>query len=101
MCIKAVGETLSLTGELTKLHDGYAVAVVQDGRDGTVVDHVPRNVSQVISFFLKKDRSVGNCKVTGKSISCRAGLGLEIPCVYKSCRCQCYAIFGRLKSLLS
>ena len=70
----ALGETLSLTVELTNVHDAYTVAVVQDGRYGTVVGHVPRNISQVISFFLKKDRRVVYSKVTVDGINCGAGL---------------------------
>ena len=51
---------------------------MQDGRDGTVrvVGHVARNASWVISFFLKKNRSIGDKTNHG------AGLGLEIPCIY-------------------
>ena len=80
----AVGETLRLTVEPTNSHDIYAVALIS-GRDGTVrvVGHVPRNVSCVISFFLKKDGCVGYCEVTGERTNCGAGLGLKIPCVYR------------------
>ena len=76
----AVGETLRLTVEPTNSHDIYTVALIQDGRGGTVrvVGHVPRNVRCVISFFLKKDGCVGYCKVAGERTNCGAGLGLEI-----------------------
>ena len=61
------------------------MALIQDGRDGTVrvVGHVPRNVSRMISFFLKKDGCVGYCEVTGERTNHGVGLGLEIPCVYR------------------
>ena len=85
-----VWKTPRLTVEPTNMHDAYTVAVEQDKRVETVVGHVPRNVSQVISFFLKKDRNVGYCKVTGERINCGAGHLLEIPCVYKFYRSQHY-----------
>ena len=58
-------------------YDMYAVAVVQDGHDGTVhaTGHVPMNASRVISFFLKKNGSVGYCEVTGERTNHGAGLG--------------------------
>ena len=64
----AVGETLRLTVEPTNSHNIYAVVLIQNGRDRIVrvVGHVPRNVSHVISFFLKKDGCVGYCEVTGE-----------------------------------
>ena len=66
--ISAMGETLGLAVEATNSHDVYAVAIMQNGRDRTVcvVGHVPRNASGVISFFLKKSRSIGYCEVTGE-----------------------------------
>ena len=96
----AVGEMLSLAVEPTNSHDIYAVALIQDGWDGTVrvVGHVPRNVSRVISFFLKKDGCVGYCEVTGERTNRGAGLELEIPCVYRFYGRQPY--IDRLKSLL-
>ena len=97
----AVGETLRLTVEPTNSHNIYAVALIQDGRDGTgrVVGHVPpRNVSRVISFSLKKDGRVGYCEVTGERTNRGAGLELEIPCAYRFYECQPYV--DRLKSLL-
>ena len=63
-----------------------------------VVGHVPRNVSCVISFFLKKDGCIGYCEVTGERTNRGAGLGLEIPCVYRFYGCQPYV--DRLNSLL-
>ena len=64
-----------------------------------VVGHVPRNASRVISFFLKKNESVGYCEVTGERVNCGAGLGLKIPCVYTFYGCQPY--MDQLKNLLS
>ena len=96
----AVGETLRLAVEPTNSHDIYAVALIQDAWDETVrvVGHVPRNVSCVISFFLKKDDCVDYCEVTGERTNHGAGLGLEIPCVHRIYGRQPYV--DRLKSLL-
>ena len=76
MWTPAIGEMLRLTVELTNSHNIYAVALIQDGRDRTihVVGHVPRNVSRVISFFLKKDGCIGYCEVTGERTNHGAGL---------------------------
>ena len=78
-------ETLRLAVETTNCQDMFAVAVMQDGHDGTVrvVGHVARNAGRVISFFLKKNRSVGYCEVTGERTNCGAGRSLEIPCIYR------------------
>ena len=56
------------------------------------------NVRGVISFFLKKDGCVGYCEVTGERSNRGAGLGLEIPCVYRFYGRQPYV--DLLKSLL-
>ena len=100
MWTPAVGETLRLTVEPTNSHDIYAVALIQDGRDETVcvVDHVPRNVSRMISFFLKKDDCVGYCEETEERTNRGAGLRLKIPCVHRFYGRQPYV--NRLKSLL-
>ena len=55
-----VGEMLKLTTGLTNPQDPFAVAAI---KDGCVVGHVPRTVSQTISFFLGKDRSVSFCEL--------------------------------------
>ena len=90
-----MGELLRLRIEPTNPHDDFAVAVV---KDGTVVGHVPKRVSRVISYFLKKDSSSGLCEVTGSRVNRGVGLGLEIPCRYKFYGHQAYV--ERLQSLL-
>ena len=97
----AIGETLNAVGPINP-HNSYAVAVVRGSgreRDGTIVGHVPRNVSRVIFYFLSKDWNVGYCEVTGNRTNRGAGLGLEIPCVYKFHGRQSYV--NRLNTLLS
>ena len=59
--ILVIGANLSLDVGPTNPHDSCAVAVVRGsgrGRDGTIVGHVPRNVSRVIFYFLSKDGNV-------------------------------------------
>lgn len=92
-----MGELLRLRIEPTNTHDDFAVAVV---KNGTVVGHVPKCVSRVISYFLKKDSSSGLCEVhvTGSRVNRGVGLGLEIPCKYKFYGRQAYV--ERLQSLL-
>ena len=46
--------------ELTNPQDSVAVAVI---KDGCVVGHVSRTVSQTSAFFLGKDGSVGFCEI--------------------------------------
>ena len=90
-----VGEMLRLTVEHTNPHDSFAVAVE---KDGTAVGHIPKNISRIVSFFLKKDGNVGFCEVTGTKVNRGAGLGLEIPCVYRLYGHQKYV--ERLRTLL-
>ena len=61
--------------ELTNPQDFFTVAMIIYG---CVVGHIPHTVSRAVSFFLRKDRSVGFCEVTGAMVNCAAGFGLEI-----------------------
>ena len=73
-----LGETLLCEQEFGNIHDPYAVAVV---RDKTIIGHVPRKISSLCFFFLKKNGSI-LCQVTGKrrrSADLLQG-GLEVPC---------------------
>ena len=77
--------------------------VMKVGKDGTIVGHVPRNVSWVISFFLKKDGNPWRlpCSHKDKDRQCIV-LDLdyiERPCIYKFHKRQPYV--DRLKRLLS
>ena len=59
--------------------DGYAVTIV---RSGTVVGHVPLNLSALFFHFLTRNGNKGVTEVTGMKVNRGAGYGLEIPCVY-------------------
>ena len=61
--LPTVGETLRLTLDLTNLQD--TMTMMKDGYD---MEHIPRTVSQTVSFFLRKDKNVGLCEVTGMVI---------------------------------
>ena len=74
-----VDERLYCKPEVGNIHDPYAVAVKRPS-DNTVVGHVPRKVSAVCCFFLR--RGSITCVVTGSrrhSSDLPQG-GLEVPC---------------------
>ena len=70
-----IGETLTLQREDGNLEDEYAVAIM---KTGTVVGHVPRELSRIF-FFLQHSGTI-QCIITGHR---KRGLGLEVPCSYK------------------
>ena len=90
-----IREMLLLKVEPTNPYDDFAVSIV---KDGAVVGHVPKYVSRVICFFLKRVESVGFCEVTSSRVNRGVGLGLEIPCTYKFYGRQAY--LDRLQTLL-
>ena len=74
----AIGEVLVCEREPRNAEDRYAVAVK---KDGTIVGHLPRNLSRVCSLFIRRGGMI-QCTVTGRrrySADLPQG-GLEIPC---------------------
>ena len=71
-----IGQQLPVFSETDNIHDRRAVAVY---KDGSVVGHVPQELSRVLWFFLKHDGEV-ECEITGRR---KRGKGLEVPCVYR------------------
>ena len=71
------GEILLVRMETGNVHDWRAVAVL--ALDGTVVGHVPREVSRVFWHYLGHCGKI-SCEVTGRR---KHGKGLEVPCIYK------------------
>ena len=63
--------------ELINFHYPFAVTVLKYGYE---VGHISRLASQTVSFFPRKDASVGICEVTGAMVSRSPRLGLAIPC---------------------
>ena len=74
----AVGEELICEREPDNASDRYAVAVK---REGTIVGHLPREMTRVCSLFLRRGGSI-TCTVTGhrRYSSDLAQGGLEVPC---------------------
>ena len=72
------GELLTVNPEPGNEFDRYALAVC---KGETVVGHMPREISQICWYFLRKKQSSISCKVTGHR-RYRRGKGLEVPCVY-------------------
>ena len=70
---------LPLQREPDNPEDNFAVAVI---RRGNVVGHLPFNLAQVVSAFLRRDVNKGLVEVTGTMVNRGAGHGLEIPCTY-------------------
>ena len=73
--IPALREELIVKAEDGNAHDEHAMAVV---KEGNVVGHMPRSISRVSWFFLKRGGRI-LCRVTGKR---KLGVGLEVPCKY-------------------
>ena len=75
-----IGESLLVKREPTNSHDVNAVAVY---KEAVVVGHVPYNLAQTFSHFLKRDVNKAFAEVTGTKVNRGAGYGLEVPCKYK------------------
>ena len=74
----AIGETLTCKLEFGNIHDPYAVSVVCGAAD--IIGHIPRRISSLCYFFLKKGSI--SCQIMGKrycSVDLLQG-GLEVPC---------------------
>ena len=57
-----VSEELNLVTDDSNEHDKYAFAVI---KDGYVVGHMPRSLSNVLWHFLKRGGCI-YCRITGK-----------------------------------
>ncbi len=71
----SIGEVLALQTEEDNHHDKFAVSVMKDGE---IVGHLPRCLSKISFYFLKRGGEI-NCTVVGKR---KKGKGLEVPCLY-------------------
>ena len=62
--------------------DRNAVAVMKEGQ---IVDHIPFNLSTIISLLLRRDVNKALARIAGGKVNTcsRAGYGLEILCVYQ------------------
>ena len=68
-------EQLTLAPESDNDHDRRAVAVL---KGSTVVGHVPRSLSRIVWYFLRRG-GIGRSEVSGNR---RKGFGLEVPCFF-------------------
>ena len=73
-----VRESLLLKKEPTNEKDRLAVCIQ---REGQVVGHVPQNLPPLFHYFL--DREVNVAEVTAVPVNCGAGMGMEVPCVFR------------------
>ncbi len=76
-----LGEALVCVPEFGNVHDPYAVAVCISS--GSTVGHVPRNISALCHFFIRRCGTI-TCQVTGvrRYSSDLLQGGLEVPCTY-------------------
>ena len=70
-------ELLSTLQDRGNVHDRFAVAVK---KEGLMVGHLPREVSKLCWFFIRRGGTI-TCRVTGRRRRSRLEQGgLEIPC---------------------
>ena len=70
-----IGEVLDAERERNNSSDKHAVAVT---RNGSIVGHVPREMSRIAAYFLTRGGRI-TAEVTGPR---KYGKGLEVPCMY-------------------
>ena len=75
-----VGEILILKKEPTNVSDRLAVCIQKDGQ---IVGHMPRNLAPLIYYFLVRDINKGMAEITGMPLNRGAGMGMEVPCIYR------------------
>ena len=74
------GQSLLVRQEPTNSHDGNAVGVFFED---VIVGHVPHNLAQRFSQFLRRDVNKAFAEVTGAKVNRGGGYGLEVPCIYR------------------
>ena len=77
--LTVVRKILRPTKELTNPGDPFTVAMIKYGCE---VGHVPRTISDTVSFFLRKYCSVCFCEVTAGMVNHTTGFCLNILGVY-------------------
>ena len=75
-----VGDILTLRREPTNDKDRLAVAVV---KNDAAVGHMPYTLAPLISYFLMRAVNKGVVEITGERVNHGAGMGLEVPCIYR------------------
>ena len=75
-----IGTTLSLQREPENARP-HAVAIVED--TGSIVGHTPLGLSRIVSSFSKRANHKATAEICEERVNRGAGLGLEIPVIYK------------------
>lgn len=75
-----VGEYLFLKTEPTNGKDVMAVSIVKDEQ---IVGHVPRRLAPLMFYFLSRDFNRGIVEIKGQPLNRGAGMGMEVPCIYR------------------
>ena len=73
----AVAVVRPLSGKLIEANHPNTVS-----KEDEIVGHMPLQMSQYVSKFLKRGTNNGKAIITGKLVNRGAGYGLEIPCNY-------------------
>ena len=76
-----INTILTLQREPENAKDPHAVAITE--QNGRVVRHIPLGLSRIVSSFLKRINHRGEVVTCGKRVNRGAGMGLEIPVLYK------------------
>ncbi|KAJ7382078.1 hypothetical protein OS493_037312 [Desmophyllum pertusum] len=76
-----IGTTLTLQREPENAKNPHAVAIVED--TGRIVGHISLCLLRIVSSFLNRVNHKATAEICGKRINRGAGLGLEIPVIYK------------------
>ena len=89
-----VGERLLIMNEVGNAQDRIAVSVQ---KEGPIVGHVPRQISRIIFYFLRREGTAGICVIVGRR---KKGKGLEVPCIYQFHRPKSCIYRTRLSGLI-
>ena len=76
-----INKTLPLQREPENAKDPHAVAITENNR--RVVGHIPLGLSKIVSSFMKRVNHRGEAVICGKRVNREAGMGLDIPVLYK------------------
>ena len=75
-----VGDILPLRREPSNNKDSLAVSII---KNGNIVGHMPCNLAPLVSYFLMREVNKCLIELTGEKINRGAGMGLELPCIYR------------------
>ena len=85
----AAGEVLECMRELHSIQGQYAVTVKKK-KTGTIMGHLPRRLSGVCSFFLRRGSTMSFTVTGGEKILRRSVYHVELTFVYSAQKRTCY-----------